>query len=209
MKEFKEFELKNISVIAGHFSWDVWNQLPSIKNNNIKNTNNDNNDNNFIPSCFVMGRHPVNRVISYYYQRCYREPKCTFYQVKFNDLSKEDLQSFITSFRQGLDFNGSYIIVDEGVEDAACRSLSNKKVTTGRRIGQEIDNGYEGYINVDLDLTHPLPLTNEEQSIALENVEKCVIGIQEDWENTIRILNYWFPWIKIGGGENEEENISQ
>ena len=105
--------LSNISVIAGHFFWNVWNQLPTFinynsslnKNSNKNNTNETNTnasrtlgtfttDNNNdhkkkkheeminnnsktisssppppSASCFVMGRHPIERAISYYYQR--------------------------------------------------------------------------------------------------------------------------------------------
>jgi len=48
-----------IAVLAGHFPWDIWNKLPTYKNTNTN------------PPCFVMGRNPVDRAISYYYQRCY------------------------------------------------------------------------------------------------------------------------------------------
>ena len=68
-QEGEEFydRVSNLSVVAGHFAWGVWTELPYWIGENQTRP----------PPCFIMGRHPVERVISYYYQRCFR------YCVKF------------------------------------------------------------------------------------------------------------------------------
>jgi hypothetical protein len=160
--------LKNVSVLAGHFSWGVWSQLPSALKASV-------------PPCLVMGRHPVDRVLSYYYQRCFNESDCPFAQIPFNNLSASDLNMFLITFRQGLLNQGhEYVMVDEGVHDAACRALANRKWTTDQSI-------YEA--------TLPEDLTEWEEEFALTNIESCVVGLQDDWTNTKRILNHWFPWV--------------
>jgi hypothetical protein len=68
-----------IAVLAGHFPWNIWNKL-----SNYNNTNTDTNTN---PPCFVMGRNPVDRAISYYYQRCYNSSTCIGNNRRINDLS--------------------------------------------------------------------------------------------------------------------------
>lgn len=59
----------NYTVIAGHFFWDIWKLLPEFAANE-KRVDNDVSYTSS-PSCFVMGRHPVDRAISYYYQVLY------------------------------------------------------------------------------------------------------------------------------------------
>jgi hypothetical protein len=162
-------DLVNVSVLAGHFSWEVWSSLPSRSKR--------------IPSCFVMGRHPVDRVISYYYQRCYNEPNCQHYNVRLNDLSRHKLISFLESFRSALVVeDGTIRIVDEGVEEAACRAISNRKVTTGQR---------PEFVRL------PPVLTTEEHEIALNNINHCIVGMQYDWEGTKEVLTHWFPWMNF------------
>lgn len=52
-----------ISVVAGHFEWDVWKGLPALGSNP-----NVNDNRNSAPPCFIMFRDPVSRAVSYYYQ---------------------------------------------------------------------------------------------------------------------------------------------
>jgi hypothetical protein len=174
---FDENSLRNVSVLAGHFSWGVWSQLPSALKDSV-------------PPCLVMGRHPVDRVLSYYYQRCYIVSDCPFTQISFNNLSTSDLTSFMRMFRQRLlNHRSEYVMVDEGVQDAACRALADRKRTSGR---------------LSQDALIPEDLTEWDREFALANIESCVVGLQEDWANTKKILNHWFPWMTT---EYYEENL--
>jgi hypothetical protein len=31
--------------------------------------------------------------------------------------------------------------------------------------------------------------------IAVSNMKQCVVGILERWDETIDVINHWFPWI--------------
>lgn len=59
---FAEIAAKNVSVIAGHFAWNIWTQFPgyvaAMKSNSKASA----------PPCFIMFRNPVSRVVSYYYK---------------------------------------------------------------------------------------------------------------------------------------------
>lgn len=178
LRGFGDHELMNVSVLAGHFSWGVWSELPSLRHSSSSSLS------SVTPPCFVMGRHPVDRVVSYYYQRCHRESECRHYGVRFNNLTHDELITFISTFRQGLlrKSTGEIVIVDEGVEDACCRSLSNRKWTSGRLLS---------------DVSLPDLLMRQEEEFALRNVGECVVGLQEDWENTKRVLRHWFPWMDV------------
>jgi hypothetical protein len=167
LSSFDEKKLKNVSIVAGHFSWDVWTHLPSMRSKT--------------PSCLVMGRDPVDRVVSYYYQRCYHDPTCPQHKVPFNNLTTLQLTSFIRNYRQALpNADGELVIVDEGTSDASCRALSNRKVTTGQSIRHN---------------AIPPSLETWEEELALKNLETCVVGVQEEWTNTKKMINHWFPWI--------------
>jgi hypothetical protein len=41
----------------------------------------------------------------------------------------------------------------------------------------------------------PLPADAYER--AKINVEKCVVGVFEEWDESMQIIQKWFPWIKI------------
>ena len=131
-----------------------------------------------------MGRHPVDRVVSYYYQRCYSETLCPFYKTKFNDLTSDELRHLVVHFRQALllEDNETIGVVDEGMEDAACRTMVGKRETTGRIMG---------------DVTLPTPLTALDTEVALANCKTCVVGLLEDWSNTVRVMKFWFPWMDL------------
>ena len=74
------------------------------------------------------------------------------------------------------------MIIDVGMEDAACRALANAKATTGLVAGVD-------------DIHVPPPVTETETLRALTNVEHCVVGLLERWEETKAMLEFWFPWL--------------
>jgi hypothetical protein len=189
--------LTNISIVAGHFFWDVWQQLLSAsvisKNSTEIDLTVSENKNNFqdvnlkakaVPPCLIMGRHPFERAISYYYQRCYMSKDCVGYGRRFNDLSADELYMIATSKRQGeyMSDNKTVVVIDEGMEDAACRALANEKATTGLIVGVD-------------EIIIPPTLSDEAINTALNNVEQCVVGILEKWEETKEVLSFWFPWM--------------
>jgi hypothetical protein len=180
--------LSQISAIAGHFSWGVWSSLPSFRPKNLSVD---------VPPCFIMGRQPVDRVISYYYQRCYMESSCEHYGKHMNDLSLEELRFMLYTFRQGKkvsDHSDEVVVVDEGMEDAACRAIINKKFTTGK---------------TPFTISIPPPLEQSDIDLALKNSEKCVVGLQEDWQGTLRILQHWFPWVRQTSKEKRMQLIRE
>jgi hypothetical protein len=110
--------LKNISVVAGHFSWDIWQQLPSaLGENMVLSKKKFDDDCNFssdssetfkvdtddsykkVPPCLIMGRNPVERSISYYYQRCFENLNCIGYNRTLNNLTVDELYFLTTSIR--------------------------------------------------------------------------------------------------------------
>jgi hypothetical protein len=185
--------LDNVSVVAGHFPWAVWKDLPSVERVSIHNEG-DGTDRRRVSggggwrpipvACFVMGRDPVDRVVSYYYQRCYSEALCPYYQKQFNDLTIDELRNLVMFFRQALllEDNETVAVVDEGMEDAACRTMIGKRETTGKILS---------------DVILPEPLTEVDITTALANCELCVVGLLEEWEATERVMQFWFPWMDL------------
>lgn len=201
----------NISVVAGHFNWDVWNHLSQYQrsmsqaNDSIHSFNE-----TFIvqPSCLVIGRHPIDRAISYYYHRCYLKPFCSGYGKRLNDLSIEDFLSILVNMRDGeammnspentslvsevsddstqsiLSEEGMVMITDEGLSDAACRTMAGLRITSGMIYTPNSDP-----------IQVPSPLLNEHVDKALTNTEKCVIGLIEEWDETLVHISHFFPWI--------------
>lgn len=179
-------DLENASVIAGHFSWGVWNQLPSYRPTNPDSP----------PPCLVMGRHPVDRAISYYYQRCYGSSSCIGYNRRINDITPEELRTIALLEREGKlkEDNSTLIILDEGMSDAACRALLNQKATTGLIIGQDR-------------IVVPSMLPVDAAEAAKARLRKCVVGIVERMDETKRVIAEWFPWVK--NIEREKKKLMQ
>ena len=196
-------DLRKVSVVAGHFNWGVWNMLPSFTKYkmNTYNKNNkyyDNNnisyqetiknekideillDNKILPSIFVMGRHPVNKAISFYYDRVKISK-----QKPMNNMTIEELNN--DYFRRRIFLRNAFgidIVTDNGIDNSACRPLANSKGSTGMTVKEALNSQM------------PLLDIHSEQR-ALQNIEKCIIGLQERWNETARILQFWFPWLLI------------
>ena len=159
-------------------------------------------------SCFTVGRHPVDRAISYYYQRFYQRPEKIhntttptnntatdgmnsenkrnrpLNQRLINELQVEELEQIALSTREGMDshfFPGTQVFIDEGMSDAACAAVLGLKFTTGRAAGQPI--------------SLPPEIPSSLYPTARRNLQQCVVGLQERWKDTLRVLDHWFPWI--------------
>lgn len=157
LKDLSDDKLVNVSVLVGLFPWDVWSKISSVSRSGS------------IPSCFVMGVHPVERTVSHYYLGCYHEPNCSHYQTHFNDLTSEDLASLLKRESIG------------AIQDEMCRAL----------VHQTIDSGHS------VDDLEPPKTKDWKEDVALKNLETCVVGLEDDWKNTKRMIAHWFPWIEI------------
>ena len=170
--------LMNVSVVAGHFSWDVWRDLPSCPPQICQ------------PSCLVIGRSPIDRIISYYYQRIALETSSPFYQKSLNEIDLQTWQQLLIEHRfaryleddSTAPGNVSIVIVDEGMSDAVCRTLLNTRTTTG-------------LVNPTVALSLPPRFTAADIQEAKRRLRHCVVGLTERWSETIEILEYWFPWM--------------
>ena len=205
----------HVSVIAGHFSWGVWNELPGLSDPLSRNHD--------TPPCLVVGRHPVSRFISYYYQRCFNTPSCSGYRTPLNDMPVDLLKAYISTTRQvvttddewrtqsGLDekhLRRLYVMLDDGVSDAACRAMLPRtfvedgdklRVRSGRgmvldkygifdedSVAHSVSESEAPSISYDA----PPPLTYDQMDGALNNVEKCVVALVEEWESSKDIGMY-------------------
>jgi len=184
-------DISNVSVLAGHFFWAEWLSLPHYRDiysaQSRLTFSPDGSD--LLPPVFVMGRHPVSRAISYYYQRCYDSDGCLAHGRMLNDISAEELETFVLSSRNAnyRADNTTLMITDEGLEDAACRVLANERGTSGLIVSSPSEP-----------VTIPPPLSAAATSRALRNIDSCVVGLLERWTDTKRVMKFWFPWMDLG-----------
>lgn len=185
---------RNISVVAGHFYWNVWSKLPSCRASSLHNKS------ECVPSCFVMNRNPITRVISYYYERLYSIRESPYSGRNINSLSAEELESLVTSYRWGRWGNEinktDPLLVDEGMSDASCRVMAGLKVTAGLPATSEI-------------IQIPPALTTQQIEDALNRLRRCIVGLAEDWMTSVKMINFWFPWIDFGDSYFEVRNIGK
>ena len=105
---------------------------------------------------------------------------------RINDLSVEDLVYIATYDRQAKykEDNRTLVIIDEGMSDAACRMMANRKLTSGFVVGSS-------------ELPKPQDLEPAYAESALANIEHCVVGLLERWQETKAVVHHWFPWLKM------------
>lgn len=139
-----------------------------------------------------MGRHPVDRVISHYYERCFNYANCDTYKVYMNELPLEQIEKHMTNYFLLMEKDGEggpLIFIDDGAAEASCRTLSDKKSISGRQ---------EDTVKMRPQILD----VNETLKISINNMNQCVVGIVEQWSDTKRVINEWFPWIDIEGTES-------
>ena len=99
------------------------------------------------------------------------------------------------------------------MSDAACRTLANKKVTSGfvintNNINTNDESVYDMINNHHVaSIPSPEPLTSNDINTATKNIAKCVIGLVEDFENTKKVMNHWYPWINIDKEKKAMMNV--
>lgn len=150
-------------------------------------------------SCFTVGRHPVDRAISFYYQRLFRlkntqknlsiqhtvknKEKILSHRT-INELTPSELEKIAVASRQGIRshfYPNVSVFIDEGMTDAACSSILGLKLTVGRAVGKSV--------------MLPPDIPPSLYPRALRNIQQCVVGLQDRWTDTLQVLDTWFPWI--------------
>jgi len=101
-----------------------------------------------------------------------------------------EIESLLIYLRKGTlhSDNVTAMIIDEGMEDAACRAITNEKMTTGIMIHSNATSST---------LPKAKPISASAINQAFNNIKLCVVGIQEEWKQTVQVLKFWYPWIKI------------
>lgn len=165
--------VQNTSVVAGHFEWKIWEKLEQCHNSSCQ------------QSCLIIARSPIDRILSYYHQRFFKEENSGFYGIPFNEINVRDWRRVIVEhrFARWKDDNKTVIVVDEGMSDSMCRTLLGRRTSTG------IENPHN--------LALPTQLTEVDALQAIENTKKCVIGMTDRWSETLTLISSWFPWIHI------------
>ena len=171
-------------------------------------------------ACFIMGRHPVDRSISYYYQRCYYSPTCLGYGIMMNDLTRKELWEVAVMYRSGVVSIHTHgeVMTYEAFKDAYIYDLDQQYI--GKR--EDLTNEDDVIVKTIADdgmaeitcrllsntrnttgsflgntLVIPGGPTPAEVAIAVTNADKCVIGLLERWPETKKVMNEWFPWIDM------------
>jgi hypothetical protein len=134
----------------------------------------------YTPPCLTIGRHPVDRAISYYYQRSFK----TFNERNFNDLSVSEVIYFALTVVSAADTS---VLIDDGPSNMMARAYSGIRNLPGTTHDWVNDSQMlVPYVNI---------ISAEECGLAFKRLDHCIIGILEDMENTRRVLKHWFPWM--------------
>jgi hypothetical protein len=161
----------------------------------------------YVPPCLLFGREPVDRVISFYYERCYTKDGCPGQGRLINELSVAEFEYIVREYRtvrkilideKSLGISGNStkrevaMIMDEGMSDAVCKTIANENISRGKIL--------EFVAEPDIVVLPPpgRPLTDQAVATALSNVKHCVVGLLEDLPESKGIVNHWFPWLDFG-----------
>jgi hypothetical protein len=166
-------------VIGGHFEWgaDAWGH--GRREEDIR--------------CFVMLREPLSRAISFYYERVFPDSK-----KAFGELSVEELEWYMVNWR-GSAFSRWR---DEGMSNAAFKMLGGGGGNIHKgRYPHETDARAEAEAETKMAAEAVLGLPHEQTvvgiKIAEQRLRRCVVGLQEEWSATKRVLWHWFPWMQF------------
>jgi hypothetical protein len=136
----------------------------------------------YTPPCLTIGRHPVDRAISYYYERSFKG----FDERIFNHLSVSEVIFFAFEVVTGDPI--FKVFLDDGPSNMMARAYSGIRNLTGMT--------YDWMNDSQMKVPAHSIISAEECGLAYERLDHCVIGILEDMENTRQVLKHWFPWMQ-------------
>ena len=139
------------------------------------------------PRVLVMLREPVERTISFYYERIYQSweamTKGKQRAMNLNDLPLEDLEFLLGHF-----YGSAWSRYrDEGLADTACKMLCGLNVHKGRtpeQVQQEAAERKAAGHREEVD-----------EALALRRLGLAVVGLTHRWEETKAVMKVWFPWL--------------
>ena len=184
-----------LAVLAGHFAWGVWHQrLPnrrlSVDGSSEREQLPVHSRPNplpvaAVPRVFLMLREPVSRVVSLYYERL--EPQT---QVPLNALPEDELAFYLKKFRGSAHSRWR----DEGFQNAACKMLCGLHAHKGKEPSEVDAAAAAAQVNTIL---------------AVVRLQLCVVGLTHRWEDTKRVIAFWFPWVDFAAAGDVQENTSR
>ena len=127
-------------------------------------------------SCLILGQsdHPINDIISIYYQECYNVPDCLFYHRKFNELSNDDLTAYLKSKSlSSIDIFNEYLYTHQSFNSWCQLFQFPSLIGSNKRF--------------DMDQVFKL---------LQKRLKSCVIVFDNNKNDTQKlILQHWFPWL--------------
>ena len=99
--------------------------------------------------------------------------------------------------------NKTAIYFDEGMSDAMCRMMLGEK-ETATLAGKTHDfvaqgarkaAGGAGRSADTNDIVEVEPVQPQQYAVAAARLGQCVVGLLDRWNDTLAVLNHWFPWI--------------
>jgi hypothetical protein len=153
-----------LAVIAGHFQWGVWSGGAPSTGRALS------------PRVFVMLREPVERSVSFYYERVFPHTSRAL-----NDLPGQDLDFLLAHFRGSAYSRWR----DEGLSDTVCKMLCSLNVHKGKS-PEEVGQDSEAALAPSVDA-----------KLATARLAMSVVGLMHRWEETKLVLQWWFPWIDL------------
>jgi hypothetical protein len=90
------------------------------------------------------------------------------------------------------------VMVDEGMSNAFCRTILNRRSTSGLRgTAEEVSSQLS-------EMPAELSFTDEDIQVGIGNLGSCVVGVLERWEETTSVLETWFSWMKQSDLNNND-----
>ncbi len=150
--------LAAVRVLAGRFEWGAWEREVGRPRQ---------------LQCAVLLRHPVSRVVSYYYDRIFPSSR-----ERFNDLSGERLAFYLDFWRSA---HGA-VWRDEGLSDAACKALCGVRQ-------------FQGLTPAQCPREPPPDAPPCTPELAAARLRRCSVGLTEHWAASMAVLAHHAPWL--------------
>ncbi len=163
-------------VLAGHFLWGQLDPYLSI-------TNEPYDDNTFEInqqfSCFIMLRHPVDRVESCYYWRFFKQVGIHLADITLDKFSKV-MHGFNKEWRTGCN-NALLQHMSGFLRLKGINNNASRESAMGRLL----------------------------YTLSVDHMQNCVVGMLDRWEETVQVVNHWFPWLKHFKLDAQRMNVAK